>query len=117
MSVAPTFSLPACPACSNRGVIARPVWKFARNTSERTGKPSYLFLGCKHAAETANPQVIYADPDDWKGVEADWAARTERLFAAKTANYSEVARVKFRRELVASAFLPGATELLNLSPQ
>lgn len=112
----PTFQLPPCPLCSHRGAVERPVWKFAANVSERQGRKCYFFLGCKHAAETANPRVIYYEASDWAGVEKDWLARTERMFALRTAAWGEAQRERFRRDIAGAAFIPGAVAPLNFSP-
>ncbi len=115
MSATPTFLLPCCFACSHRGAPVRPVWKHQHNTSARRGHACYTFMGCQHAAQSANPAVIYDNAADWAGVEADWQARTERLFAAKAEKWSEPQRSAFRRSLEDRATLPGATETMQFT--
>ncbi len=116
MTAAPTFSLPACGACSNLRFPDRPKWKLAHHTTAKQGKPAYFFLGCRHAAAVADPRKLHTDPAEWAAIEAAWSEATERLFAERTARYSDVSREKFRRELAGTAFLPGATESLSFSP-
>lgn len=116
MTATPTFLLPACPLCSHRGMTDRPIWRFASNTSAKRGKKSYFFSGCRHATESAHPTTIWDDPADWSRIEADWQARTEKLFAGHTATWTEPQRVTFRRMLGDRSFLPGTTERIEFTP-
>lgn len=112
----PTFLLPACALCSSRGDMEKPTWKYCSNTSAKRGVRSYSFVGCRHAAEVAPALQIYDNPADWARIEAAWLAKTEQLFATRTARWTDAQRESFRRALLARAWLPGATEPLNLSP-
>ncbi len=111
----PTFLLPACSACSSRGDIDAPRWKFAHCTSAKRGHRCYIFSGCRHAFEVSPTMPIQDDPKEWARIEAAWAAKTEELFTVRTARWTEPQRQDFRRALLARAWLPGATEALNLS--
>ncbi len=112
----PTFLLPACGACSNRGDIDHPLWKFSHCTSAKRGHRCYFFSGCRHAAEVSPLASIWDEPADWARIEAAWTAKTEQLFAARTERWTDSQRESFRRALLARAWLPGATEALPLSP-
>lgn len=112
---APTFLLPSCPACSSRGDLEHPIFKFAHNTSALRGRRCYFFSGCRHASEVSPLLSLWDSPADWARIEAAWAAKVAQLFAARTERWTDSQRESFRRALLARAWLPGATEALNLS--
>lgn len=111
----PTFLLPSCPACSSRGDLEQPSWKFAHCTSAKRRTRAYFFSGCRHAQEISPLSAIWDSPADWARIEAAWAAKVAQLFAARTERWTDSQRESFRRALLARAWLPGATEALNLS--
>ena len=92
----PTFSLPACPACSTRGGLHRPIWRHAHNTSVKRGVDCYFFSGCKHAAEVAPPGRIHDKQEELEAVEAAWSERVQRLFEAQTAHWTEAQRTSWK---------------------
>ncbi len=115
----PTFSLPACPICSNIIHVTRPFWKFASNTSEKRGRPTYILVGCEHAVPTGpmeKMQKLRDDPNEWALVEENWEREAAAMLEAKTAGWSALARDRFIRELQSKTDLPGATGEMVLEP-
>lgn len=106
----PTFRLPPCPYCSVpiRGHLISPTWHFAHNTSRLRGRNCYIWLGCPHVEAVAD-RTIRDDPVEWAKVEAAWTAETRRLFAQRTATWTELERAKFKRALEDKFFIPGST--------
>lgn len=116
----PNFSLPACPMCSAASSLVAsvyaPFWKYAHATSQKRNRNCYILTGCKHAEEVAKSPQIYDHPDDWAMIEATWASTAAKLFAKKTATWTEAQRETFRARLAGRPFLPGATDPLPLTP-
>ena len=113
---APSQYLPACPLCSNILVAERPFWRRASNTSAKRGKHCFILQGCAHAVGTREVGLIREDPEEWKIVEETWQAEAEKLFAFKTASWTDAQRDRFRRAIEDKHTLPGATDALPLEP-
>ncbi len=115
----PNFYLSACPHCSSFGDTIRPRWVYARNTSERRGKPCYIFSGCEHAQPAGAIAVSFPvrdEPDEWARVEKNWERFASEELAKKLATMTTLAADRFRRALANASALPGATDALPLEP-
>ena len=99
MNATPSFYLPACPMCSSLITLERPFWKSARLTTHRTGNPTYMFSGCKHAVDATNRPKLRDDPAEWSDVESEWATRAIKLFEDRTERWSTEAKAAFRHAL------------------
>ena len=111
----PSFSLPPCPACSSTLATYRPQWKLCRHTSNKSGKPTFALIGCRHAAEVSPPTKFRDDPAVWEVIEDTWAETVKRLFAEKTADWPQREVERFQRILDADTALPGTIKELNLT--
>ena len=111
----PSFRLPACPACSTMAALERPYWRLAANVTRARGVKCYTGVGCRHAAEIFSPGKIWDDLDIMQLVEESWAARVEKLFVEKTADWPVLQVDRFRRELGDKTTLRGATDSLDLT--
>ncbi len=114
-SFTPSFRLPACPACSTMAALERPYWRLASNVTRARGVNCYTAVACRHAAEVFTTGKLWDDPEIMQLVEESWAARVEKLFAEKTANWPVLQVDRFRRELGDKATLRGSTESLALT--
>ena len=113
---APTFQLPACPACSSILALERPMWKLARRTTAARRVQCWGLVGCSHAAEVSKPGTIYDDLELVELVESAWAARVVDLFAAKTARWPAHAAEAFGRALADRPGFKGLTIPLCFPP-
>ncbi|HVE17245.1 MAG TPA: hypothetical protein VNB29_10945 [Chthoniobacterales bacterium] len=97
----PSFSLPACPVCSTRMGLTRPMWRYAHNTSSKRGVRCYFWSGCQHAEQVAPNTKLHSGAEEFAEVEAAWVAETERLLGEKTAHWTEAQRESWRTFLAA----------------
>lgn len=118
---APNFRLKPCPACSaiglNGPILESPSWKMARATSIKRGRNIYFFIGCRHAAEVANPEKMRDDPEEWAAIEEAWSDACEQLFAARTERWSDVQRANFKRALEDRTHIAGTTAAIDFPPE
>lgn len=113
----PTFSLAACPMCSSLGFVVRPEWRCARHTSARSGKRHVIWAGCGHSpAIQGADRPVAVDGPEIAANEAHWAAEAERLFAQRTATWTDPHRNAFRFALRDKATLLGATDSMDFPP-
>jgi len=92
------------------------MWRHAHNTSIKRGLDCYFFSGCRHAAEVAAPGTIHETEEQFATVEKAWAERAQKLFAEKTAHWTEAQRSSWQKFLGDGTFLPGAVAELPFSP-
>lgn len=113
----PTFTLPACPTCSNIEVATRPFWRIARNVTQKTGARAFHVVGCSHAMEVFGLKS-YGDAEIRKLAEENWSNYVERAFDVKVALWSAASIARFRRTLEGrlDVTLPGFTEPLGFGP-
>jgi hypothetical protein len=93
------MSLPCCPICTNiSGPITHPAWAHAKLSSERQKKPVVILGGCQHARAFGQWRFL-SDPAEIAKMEEGWCAEADRLFAKRTAHWTEIERSRFAAAL------------------
>lgn len=111
----PAFYLSACPRCSTRVGVERPLWRHAASTSRARGVDCYILTGCPHADQFDKLRI--REVSELEKIEKDWTAEAARLLQEMSATWSDLNRSEFRRVLEGKIHnLPGATDDMNFTP-
>ena len=112
----PSLTLPACPACSSTLAVKRPVWRCCRNTTKKTGVPTFALVGCEHSNLVSSPALFRNSPELWEMVEAAWEQAVADMFTLKTRGWPVREVERFRRVLDGDTVFEGTIKELNLTP-